>query len=301
MGDAVRYDGTGAKSSMPHDALAGLFDWQPICPEVGIGMSVPREPIRLVGTLDDYRVVGVKDRRVDNTAVLKRYADSQIEQCRDFAGYVFMHNSPSCGLFRVKVYPENGGVGTRGGRGIYAAGITGAIPDMPVEEAGRLHDPVLRENFVTRVFAYGHWQRVVLDLTPARLIAFHSAYKYLLMAHSGVSYQQAGRLLSDLKTDFANKAERYIALLMNGLRSPATRKSHANVMAHLQGYLKKAIPSGDRIELDRLIQAYRRGEQPLEAALALLRHHFRRHPNEYIEGQVYLDPHPRELGLRRNL
>ena len=302
MGDEVRYDGTGARSSMPHHYLQGLFEYVSFCPEVGIGMSVPRPPIRLVGSPTEYRVVGVKDPSLDVTDPLRQFARDSVPAIRELDGYVFMHNSPSCGLFRVKVYSDKPDVpGRREARGAFAAGVLEALPNLPVEEAGRLHDDVIRENFVTRVFAYAHWRRVADSLDAARLIAFHSRYKYLLMAHSQTHYKQAGQLLSNLKENFGERKNQYISLLMQGLGKPATRKGHANVLLHLQGYVKQHLSSESRQELSDSIHAYRRGEEPLMAPLALLRHHFRQFPDEYVLQQSYLDPHPAAAGLRRTL
>jgi len=301
LGDAVRYDGTGARSSFPHAALDGLFTYRSYCPEVGIGMPVPRPPIRLVGDVDGYRVVGVKDASIDKTDELIAFAQRKLPGMTDLAGYIFMHNSPSCGLMRVKVYPKQDAPARREGVGVFARAVTTSRPELPVEDAGRLFDAVLRENFVTRVFAYAHWQSVAVDLSAARLVAFHSRYKYLLMAHSLSAYRDAGRLLSDLRGDVEARATDYIRLLMSGLREPATRKGHANVMSHLQGYLKRQLDSASRQELDALIGAYRRGEQPLLAPLALLKHHFRRFPDEYVLNQSYLEPTPPQAGLRVSL
>lgn len=306
LGSEVRYDGSGAKSSYPHAALNGLFEYRGICPEVGIGMSVPREPIRLVGKSGQPSAVGVKAPDQDFTDALDRYGRDQASSLGDLCGYVFMKGSPSCGLFRVKVYPHEQGVVTGApdlrGRGIYAAAVTEALPNLPVEENGRMNDPVLRENFVTRAFSYGHWLNLTsAGLSARRLVEFHSRYKYLLMAHSVPHYNEAGRLLSDLKHDLPDKAGQYIATLMTGLTRPATRKGHANVLSHLQGYLKRSLDSASRQELDELISAYRTGEQPLLAPLALLKHHFRRYPDDYITYQTYLDPHPEQSALRRSL
>ncbi|MEM7101279.1 MAG: DUF523 and DUF1722 domain-containing protein [Pseudomonadota bacterium] len=302
LGKEVRYDGTGARSSMPHDRLEGLFDYTSFCPEVAIGMPVPRPPIRLVGYPDDYQVVGVKDPTINKTQALKDYAESVVPQIGELSGYVFMHNSPSCGLFRVKVYPPGqDGPGVRQASGRYAASLIEALPQLPVEEAGRLFDDAIRENFVTRVFTYAHWQLMTENLTAARLIEFHSRYKYLVMAHSIQTYQEVGRLLSNLKGDVEAKAQAYILLVMQGLKQPATRKGHTNVLAHLQGYLKRQLPSADRQELDQVIQAYRRGEQPLLAPITLLKHHFRQFPDEYVLKQSYLDPHPAAAALRIRL
>lgn len=305
LGHEVRYDGSGAKSSFPHAALEGLFQFHGICPEVGIGMPVPRPPIRLVAR-EGVRAVSVLHGDVDYTEALEEFAARMLPTLEHLSGYVLMKNSPSCGLFRVKVYREAAGAvsgpPTRDGMGIFARALAGSRPELPLEETGRLNDDVLRENFVTRTFAYAHWQALVREgLTAARLIGFHSRYKYLLMAHSVPEYQSAGRLLADLKTDLRGVASRYILLLMKGLSRPASRGGHANVLAHLQGYLKRVVDAPSRQELARLISDYRRGEQPLLAPLALFRHHLRRHPDAYLLYQTYLDPHPPAAALRRGL
>lgn len=306
LGSEVRYDGSGARSSFPHAALKGLFDYRGICPEVGIGLGTPRAPIRLVGDSSAPRVVGVKDPTLDVTDALRDYGQARAAELGDVAGYVLMKGSPSCGLFRVKVYPHDGGVVTGApalqGRGAYAGAVTAALPDLPVEENGRLHDPVLRENFVTRTFAYAHWQALQrAGLSAGRLVEFHSRYKYLLMAHSVPCYQQAGQLLSNLKDDLPGRARAYIRLLMTGLSSPASRRGHANVLSHLQGYFKKQLAGAARRELDELVHGYRRGELPLLAPITLLKHHLREHPDPYVANQAYLDPHPGYTGLRRPL
>lgn len=296
VGGEVRYDGSAARSSFPHAALQGLFDYRGICPEMGIGLGVPRAPIRVVEDAQGVRVVGVLQPALDVTEALQDYARVQAAGLADVSGYVFMRGSPSCGLFRVKVYPRHGdpvGAPRQDGRGAYAAALTAALPNLPVEENGRLHDPVLRENFVTRVFAYTHWQGLQrAGLTAARLVAFHSRYKYLLMAHSVAHYQRAGRLLSDLGEGVEASAEAYLTLLMDGLSQPAGRRGHANVLSHLQGCFKRCLDSAGRQELDAVIRGYRRGELPLLAPITLMKHHLRLHPDEYVERQVYLDPHP---------
>lgn len=312
LGNEVRYDGTGARSSFPHAILDGLYSYQGVCPEVGIGMPVPRPPIRLVakqaaeGGDRVIRAVGVADNSLDYTDALADFARETAPTLTGLAGYVLMKSSPSCGLERVKVYSEaaDGSVGMpkRDGRGVFAEGLVAALPNLPLEESGRLNDEILRENFVMRTFAYAHWQAFLnAGLTARGLVAFHSRYKYLLMAHSVPAYQEAGRLLSNLKTDLEGIAGRYISLLMNGLSRPASRGGHANVLAHLQGYLKRVLDAPSRQELATLIAAYRRGEQPLLAPMAVLKHHLNRHPDEYVLYQTYLDPHPPASALRRRL
>ena len=300
LGAEVRYDGSHKRSAFPHAELDGLFDYTGFCPEVAIGLGTPRETIRLEGVAANPRALS-RTQRQDVTEQLAAYGTEVLPQIEPLAGYVFMKNSPSCGLFRVKVYGEKG-IPFPAGRGIYAAVVAAGLPNLPVEESGRLQDPVLRENFVMRVFVFAHWQALQRSgISAAKLIEFHSRYKYLLMAHSVNSYRALGRLLSDLSSDLEATASHYIGGLMQGLAQPATRGGHANVLSHLQGYVKQQLSGEDRRELADLIDQFRQGSVPLLAAIALLQHHLKHHANDYALGQIYLDPHPAVAGLRRSL
>ena len=229
LGAPVRFDGGHKKSAFPHQELDGLFHYEGFCPEMGIGLGTPRASIRLVGQADAPRALVQDEIGRDVAPQLSDFAHRTLPRLRSLAGYVFMKNSPSCGLFRVKVYDANN-VPQPSGRGVYANVIRTELPNLPLEENGRLQDPVLRENFVMRVFVYAHWQALLESgLNAAKLIEFHSRYKYLLMAHSVASYKSVGRLLSDLSSDLDEIATAYISGLMQGLSRPATRGGHANV------------------------------------------------------------------------
>jgi uncharacterized protein YbgA (DUF1722 family)/uncharacterized protein YbbK (DUF523 family) len=295
----VRYDGGHKRNALCHDRLAGFFTLEGVCPEVGIGMGVPRAPIHLVDSANGIRAIGRDDPRIDVTDALTTFARTTFERLRGVSGYIFIRGSPSCGLYDVTVHAPQG-VSQRGltplrndGRGIHAAELTRLAPLLPVEENERLDDDVLRDCFVTRVFAYAHWQRLVqAGITAARLIAFHSRYKYLLMAHDVGAYREAGRLLSDLSGDLDAIADGYIRLLMNALATPATRGGHTNVLQHLAGYFKHRLEADARRELDTLVHAYRRGAVPLPAPLGLLERYASMHADDYVSMQVYLEPHP---------
>ncbi|MCZ6712022.1 MAG: DUF523 and DUF1722 domain-containing protein [Gammaproteobacteria bacterium] len=304
LGREVRYDGTSARTSFPHTLLDGLFEFRGICPEVGIGLGTPRRPIRLVGSLEQPRVVGVRDPALDVTDALTQYGTTIAETLTDVVGYVFMEKSPSCGLFRVKVHGLHGAGGTsaplRRGRGVHAAAIVAALPNLPVEESGRLHDRFLRDNFMIRVYAYAHWQKC-FGKTEAgnagRLVEFHRRYEYLLMAHSVSHYRKAVRLVDDPAREPVEKVVAYASLLMDGLATPATRAGHASVLARVQHHLNGHVNEHSRLELARRVAGYRRWEQALQAPLALIRRLVRENPDEYLRNQIYLDPYPGYHGL----
>ncbi len=300
MGVEVRYNGGHKESRLCSRVLSEHFDFVPLCPEVAIGMGTPREPIRLVGDPEQPRAVGTVDANLDVTLPLAEYGQRMAAEVGDICGYIFMQNSPSCGLERVKVYQANGIPHRNGGRGIYAQAFCQKHPDLPVEEAGRLNDPVLRENFLTRVYVYRDWQALLKqDLTRRALTDFHSRCKYLLMAHHPVQYKTLGNLLGSMgKSDPNLIGPRYFSELMAALSKCATRGTHSNVLLHLSGYLKQAISSADKQEVQHVIGQYRHGIVPLVVPLTLLKHHFRQHPDPYIAQQLYLQPHPENLSLR---
>lgn len=302
MGAEVRYNGGHKLSRLCSRSLNEHFDFIPVCPEVGIGMPVPREPIRLVGDPQSPRAVGTVDRSRDVTDALAAYAQRMADDLQGISGFIFMQQSPSCGLERVKVYQE-GGRPSEPGRGIFAATFCALHPDLPVEEDGRLNDPVLRENFITRVYAHAEWLRLLQHgLSRRALIAYHSRYKYLLMATDPARYKSLGQLLGNLaRHDLAELAPHYFSELMAALKKCATRGTHSNVLQHLSGYLKRTLSSDEKQEMQQLIGQYRAGIVPLVVPLTLLKHHFRRHPDRYIASQAYLQPHPEPLSLRNAL
>lgn len=303
LGQPVRYNGGHKASQLCIETLSQHFEFTTLCPEQAIGLGVPREPIRLVGDPQNPRAVGTVTAELDVTEALSAYGRNAAEQLHDISGYILMQKSPSCGMERVKVYQDNGNPIEGGGRGLFAAALMRARPDLPVEEDGRLNDPVLRENFITRVFAYAQWQRLQrAGLTRKALLSFHEHYKYQLMATSRVQYQLLGRAVAQMAaTPLAEFAPRYFSQLMAALKQPASRGSHTNVLQHIAGYLKRSLSAAEKQELHQLIEQYRLGVVPLVVPLTLLKHHFRRHPHAYIAHQAYLQPHPENLSLRNAL
>ncbi len=301
LGEQVRFDAGHKRDNWIIGPLGEFFDYRPICPEVAIGLDIPRPPIHLTGDPDAPRAVGVKDPGLDVTEQLAAFARETANQLQDVSGYIFKSKSPSCGMERVKLYGQHGG--QKNTVGIHARAIMQALPNLPVEEEGRLNDPVLRENFVSRVLVYRRWQDLLKQgLSAMGLVTFHAAHKYMIVAHSQAANKRLGRTLSNLKgKQLPEVAGEYIAELMAALKRRCNRDRHVNVLQHIMGYLNKRLNSEDTQELVEAIEAYRHGEVPLIVPIFLLRHLFRHHPDPYMEKQWYLDPYPAALGLRNNI
>ncbi len=303
LGEEVRFDGGHKKDAFLTGVLAPHVEWLPLCPEVEVGMSTPRETLRLVRAGGGVRMVTTRT-AIDWTDRMTAWSDAQVGRIAgaNLDGYVLKKDSPSCGMERVKVYGADG-PGVRDGRGLFAAALLGRMPLLPVEEEGRLFDPRLRENFIERVFAY----RRLKDLFGSKwsigdLVRFHTANKMALLAHSTVRYDELGRLVAAAKS--VSRAELradYERIFMETLAVPATTRRQTNVLSHMAGHFKDKLDAASRRELAASIEEYRMGLVPLVVPLTLIAHYVRVHQVEYLAGQVYLQPHPRELMLRNHV
>jgi len=304
MGENVRYDGGHQRDRFLMNTLGDFVEWVPVCPEVEIGLPVPREAMHLEGDPENPRLVTIKTGK-DYTERMQTWANQRLEELADanLHGFVFKSRSPSSGLYRVKVYNEHG-MPSQTGTGIFPREVMRRFPLLPLEEDGRLHDMGLRENFIERVFVYRRWTYLLdTNPTPAGVVAFHTAHKLTMMAHSPEYYQKMGRLVAQAgDLPWAELVERYGHLLMEGLKVMTTTGRHVNVLQHLMGYLKDFLDQHDRAELLGVIQDYQRELVPLIVPVTLLRHHLNRNAvPEWVHKQVYLRPYPKELMLRNHV
>jgi uncharacterized protein YbgA (DUF1722 family)/uncharacterized protein YbbK (DUF523 family) len=301
LGEKVRYDSGHKLNKYATEVLGHYFEFVPFCPEVSIGLTIPRAPIRLVDIDGDVRCVGVKDTSLDVTDALRAKADEQVHWHQDLCGYILKHSSPSCGMERVKVYNKT--MPTKTGVGIYAKQLLENFPSLPVEEEGRLEDPHLRENFIQRVFVMRRWFQLVEDgMKLSDLLDFHARHKLIIMSHNQNYNRELGQLLAGARKDNVDEvAEQYIVKLMRTLKIPATRGNHVNVLQHIQGYLKKPLDKDDKLELTETVRKYRLGQLPLIVPITLLNHFFRKHPDEYISNSWYMNPYPEEMSLQNHI
>ena len=307
LGRNVRFDGGHKEDRFLTEVLAAHVAWVPVCPEVEVGMGVPRESVRLVDDPADPmgpRMVGTRS-GTDHTGAMRAWARRRAKEldAQDLCGYVLKKDSPSCGMERVKLYPANGAPASREGVGLFARALIDHAPLLPVEEEGRLHDAKLRDNWVERVFAY----RRLKDLRAARfsrgaVVAFHTAHKFQLLAHGTAPYQAMGRLVARISEHTpADFLERYGEAFMQALRPRATPARHVNVLQHIAGFFKRELSTDEKRELEEVIADYRAGLVPLVVPITLVRHHARAHGAEYVLEQTYLSPHPKELMLRNHV
>jgi uncharacterized protein YbgA (DUF1722 family)/uncharacterized protein YbbK (DUF523 family) len=303
LGQEVRWDGGHKRSRYITDILGVYFEFVPVCPELEVGMGVPREPVHLEGEVETPRLIGSRSGE-DWTDRMNRYSIQRVKQLAKMrlSGYILKKDSPSCGMERVKI-TNNTGMPMKQGRGLFALELLRAFPMLPVEEEGRLNDARLRENFIVRVFAYhrlqslfrGRWSR-------GQVVAFHAAHKLLLMAHSPRHYRELGQLVAAVKDRQPDAfREEYMRLFMEALAVKATTRKNVNVLQHLLGYLKRDLDAQQKQSILQVIEDYHGELVPLIVPVTLVRHYLELHGVEYANNQVYLNPHPKELMLRNHV
>lgn len=301
-GSKVRYDGGHRNNRFVKNKLSAFFQFVPLCPEVGIGLPIPRKTIRLIGDSENPQAVFSHDYGTDFTQPLKQFAEQHAKKLSQMSGYIFCKGSPSCGIERVKIYSDDANnKQTQGkGAGIFATHVQKLFPLMPVEDDGRLNDPLLCDSFIKRVYIYSEWKKLIeKKLTRNGFYQFHARHKLTLLAHCQKTYRELGPLVASInKNNHHEIAEIYIKKLMQGLKKVATRANNTNVLMHLQGYLKNKLERKDKAELRECILDYNKGILPILSPITLLRHHFNNNPNEYISRLSFFNPYPKELAIR---
>ena len=304
LGENVRFDGGHKKDDFLTNHFGSFVEWVQVCPEVEIGLGIPRESLRLVADGGNIRLAAPRS-GLDHTERMTQWTKEKTSQLVDqnLCGYVLKRSSPSCGLERVKVY-DRSGMPNRQGRGLFAAGMVERFPNLPMEEEGRLNDSRLRENFVSQVFCYKRWMDLLRDgLTRARIVQFHARHKYLLMAHHQAGVRRLGNLIGAAKrtTSVRSLGEEYFNAFCELMRRTPTRRNHANVLQHLAGYFSTKLDAADRTELATVIDRYRLEYLPLIVPITLIRHYVRKFDVQYLKDQVYLNPGTDELHLLNQL
>lgn len=303
LGENVRYDGGHKLDRFLRDTLGQYVAYVPVCPEVECGMGIPRESMHLEGDPAEPRLVTTRTKR-DLTEMMVTWARKRVVELEGegLCGFVFKSDSPSSGMERVKIFDLKG-MPRKIGVGVFAGIFMKHFPLLPVEEEGRLHDPVLRENFIERIFIFKRWR----DLNEqgrksAALIDFHTRHKLQIMAHSPRHLSSLGKMAAKAGSSPGGDLwEQYQTLLMEALKLRATIKKHTNVLHHLMGYFKRDLSKDEKQELMEIIEHYHAGHVPLIVPITLINHYVRKYDQPYLKGQHYLNPHPLELQLRNHV
>lgn len=300
LGNPVRWNAGHKLDKYLTHTLGEFVEFVPVCPEVEVGLGVPRESMRLVGDPEKPRLITFKT-KADHTDKMVRWARKRVRilEKENLCGFIFKSDSPSSGMVRVKVYSEKG-MPRKVGVGIFAREFMNYFPWMPVEDDGRLNNPQIRENFIQQIFTMKRWRDTSAGRrTMGKLVEFHTRNKLLLLSHSQNHYRLMGRLVARGKQlPVGDLYTQYQGLLLDTLRLKTTIKKNINVLQHLMGYFKKQLSADEKQELLETFDHYRYERVPLIVPITLINHYVRKYQQPYLKDQTYLNPHPLELKLR---
>lgn len=219
LGERVRYDGDHKRDRFIAGALAERFEFVPICPEVAIGMGVPRTPVRLIESGTSVKAISVGENARDYTGRLRLYGKERAADAASLCGYLFKAKSPSCGLRDASVQLSNGDAQKTSG--LYAREIVAAAPDLPVEDEAGLSDVGAAHSFLERVHVRHGWQSLERPVSLEALGAFHQRHALSALSRSAGLHLELERILAQAKRATADDlADEYFACLMRGLAPP---------------------------------------------------------------------------------
>ena len=298
-GQAVRFDGCFISNQFVKNECSSFFDIHTVCPEVEMGLGIPRQVIQLRDFDGEIRLVYSKNPEKQITHSMREFSERKLKSLPPLDGYIFKKDSPSCGVHNVPVKNNKSGMKKRNGIGIFAQAFKDRHPQVPTEDEGRLNDKGIRENFLERIYAHHRWRQIAETENPLKSFRnYHKNYKLILMAKDNSAYRQLGRLAASVnKHNFTEASEQYFCLFMQAMSKIPSRGHHVNVMMHILGYLKDQLNKKDKVELLEWFETYKEDRVTRVTPLMLLQHHFNVHHNDYIAEQYYFSPFPSKLML----
>jgi uncharacterized protein YbgA (DUF1722 family)/uncharacterized protein YbbK (DUF523 family) len=293
--EACRYNGQKIRAPFVLQ-LMPFVETKPVCPEVEIGLGIPRDPIRLVTLEGAQRLVQPTTER-DVTQEMSEFSERYLGSLKDVDGVILKSRSPSCGIKDTKIYSGEGGTQpSERGPGMFGGAVLERFPRAAVEDEGRLTNFRIRHHFLTKLFALAALRGVREAASMAALVEFHSEYKFVLMANHQAELKALGRIVANPdKRPFSVVIADYEEHLAHSLARPARPKSDLNVLMHALGYVSEGLRSGEKRHFLGLLDEYRDGRATLAAPLAVLQSWIVRFEEPYLARQRYLEPYPPEL------
>ncbi|WP_417325477.1 YbgA family protein [Halarcobacter sp.] len=301
LGTTCRYDGGHSRDKFIVNELSNYFDFEAFCPE-RLVFPTPRPAIRLVKS-DGEVTIRTSNDNEDVTDTITEISKELVKKIEDnqLCGFILKSKSPTCGMERVKIYPDKkNGQSENVGVGVFAKELKERFPYLPIEEEGRLGDPWLRENFLMQVFAYKSLFEF-LEKNPNinDLVEFHTSYKYLIYAKSHNAYKELGNIVANRdKKPLETILEEYRELFLKTIAQKGTINNTYNVLLHIYGYFKKVISKEEKDDILETLEDFKKGIVPLIAVIKIIKLYTNKFDIEYLKTQVFINPYPKDLALR---
>lgn len=291
--EAVRYNGGIVKDGFALK-LGEYVEYIKVCPEVGIGLGVPRDPLIVFKENNNFKFLQEKN-NLDLTEKMLEFSKNFLKNLKDVDGFLLKSKSPSCGWSGTNIYYEREGKRfSYKGKGIFAQRIIEKFPEVPIEDEGRLKNEEIKFHYLIRVFSFFELKKTLKNLKSINeIIKFHQNYKYLLMVYNQKELKILGQILAGYnKKNIKEILENYKSHFYKAFSRKPDPLSHINVLLHIYGYFKGKIKKEEKKHFLNLIEKYKRNEIPLITIIEILRNFALRFQNNYLLNQKYLNPFP---------
>lgn len=293
--DACRYNGQAIRAPFILQ-LEPFVELKPTCPEAEIGLGIPRDPIRLV-TLEGKLELVQPSTGKNLTRSMRSFSTDYLASVGEVDGFVLKSRSPSCGIKDTKVHSGGETPNPIGkGAGMFGAAVLERFPNAAVEDEGRLTNLRIRHHWLTKLFARAAFREVQRRRSMAELVRFQTANKFVLMAYHQTELRHLGRIVANPdKRPIDDVLAAYDEHFSHALAHPARRKSHINVLMHAMGYFSDGLSRDEKAFFLDALEVYREGRETLTGPLAVMQAWITRFGQDYLAGQRYFAPYPREL------
>jgi uncharacterized protein YbgA (DUF1722 family)/uncharacterized protein YbbK (DUF523 family) len=291
----VRWDGTIIASEFV-EKLKPYVEFVPVCPEVEIGLGVPRSPIRLVSRNGDIRLIQPST-GLDLSEKMEEFGEKFLGSLNGADGFILKSASPSSGFRNVKIYPSaEKSASIARGPGFFGGAVLVKYPNLAIEDERRLLNPRIREHFLVKLFALASFREVEQKNSIQALIRFQSDNKYLLTAYSQKQLRILGKIVANHeKRPIESILSLYEASFFDVFLRPPSVGSNINVLLKILGYFSSELTKEEKAFFLKTTEQYKNGKLPLSVCKSILRSWIIRFKNDYLSTQTFLEPYPEEL------
>ncbi|MCS7250018.1 MAG: DUF523 and DUF1722 domain-containing protein [candidate division WOR-3 bacterium] len=293
--EPVRYNGEIIKDFFI-EKLKNYVEFIDVCPEVDIGLGIPRSKLILIKENNFKRLIQPETKR-DLTKKMEDYIEERLNNFKDFDGFILKAKSPSCGVGSAKLYDKEGKKVIGRGYGLFAEAIKRRFPFLPLEDEGRLRNQEIKKHFLVRIFTFASLRDLIKDFGAKKLVDFQTKHKYLLMTYSQKHLKLLGQIVAEGKMDLKEKIKKYQEIFYQAFQKRPSRGREINTLRHIIGHLTSKLNQRERKHLEDLITKYEKGWLELKVLLELIRNFAYRFDIKYLLLQSYLNPYPEELGV----
>lgn len=294
----VRYNGEWVKNTIVLNLIQHV-EIISVCPEISIGLGVPRDRVILYKKEDAWGMSQPKT-GLELTERMNNFSDAFIRNLGEVDGFLLKSRSPSCGIANALVYADPAGTQVYGkGTGLFASAIIKAFSYLPIEDEGRLHNPDLRDLYFSNIFALARWRKVKRTADSIQVLRdFHASCKYLFMARSPNLLKMMGQVLANCgsgRAALADTITQYEELYKSILKQKSTRGKNINAMMHILGHLSKFLKASEKQHFFELLEKYRKGRVSIQVPREILKSWAYRFDSDYLRNQFFLSPYPGQL------